>query len=102
MAEPIDMFGKKNAGLPGLNGVPMQAGPAQQQINLSPSDVSFKVCAKCKHEFFDVAYRHGVFSVLNPKNPTGKDQPVNVQVFLCRACGWELGTKVDIVDESAR
>jgi len=93
MAKPINLFGKKNATIPGLNGIPMQAGPAQQKINLSPSDISFKACLKCGHEFFDIAYRNGVFSALNPKNPTGKDQPVNVPVFLCRACGWEYGVK---------
>ena len=67
----------------------------QQQIAIEPTDVSFQVCV-CGHEFFDLAYRSGVFSSIHPKNPTGKDQPVNVPVLLCRACGWEFGKKVEV------
>jgi len=100
--KPTNLFGHKGP-VPQLPVQrPQQAGPAQQQVNLGPNDVSFKACVKCGNEFFDIAYRNGVFSSLNPRNPTGKDQPVNVPVSICRKCGWEFG-KVDsfIPNESA-
>lgn len=86
MKKPTDIFSGQR---------PQQAGPAQQmQINISPNDIAFKPCQQCGHDFYDAAFRQGVMSSLNPKNPTGKDMPVNVPVLLCRECGWELGAAV--------
>ncbi len=94
--KPINIFGKKG-------GFPASPLPGQQpaQINIGPNDITFKPCEKCGHEFFDTVLRPGLVSSLNPKNPTGKDMPVNVPVLLCRACGWEFGVKVTVPDDSA-
>ena len=74
----------------------MRAQPGQMQIKIDPSDVSPKVCEKCGHDLFDVAYRYGIVSALSPKNPSGKDIPLKTEALICRACGWEFGIKVEV------
>ena len=66
----------------------------QQQVNIGPNDLDFKNCPACAGEFFDVAYRQGILSSLNPKNPTGANQTVQVPVIICRHCGHEFGKDV--------
>ena len=86
--KPTDLFGRKGP-------VSQQAGPPQQvNINISPNDITFKPCEQCGHEFFDAAFRRGIMSSLNAKNPTGKDMLVQVPILLCRSCGWEVGLEV--------
>ena len=72
------------------------AQPGQQQINIDPADATPKVCEQCGHELFDLVYRYRVVSSLSPKNPTGKDIGLKLEVLICRGCGHELGKKVEI------
>lgn len=72
-----------------------QAGPPKgppRQIEINEFDTVQKKC-ECGHELFDVAYRYRILPAISPKNPTGKDYPIKVEAFICRACGLELGKK---------
>ena len=87
--------------IPAIGGGPMQPGiPAQQpqkvNISIGPNDIIFKPCEQCGYEFFDVAYRPGIMSSVNPKNPSGKDILLKTDVLLCRGCGWEYGKQMEI------
>lgn len=62
-----------------------------RQIQIDPSDITYKTCDHCGHELFDVAYKFGVVSMLSPKNPTSNDIPVKTEVLICRACGTMFG-----------
>ena len=95
--KPTNLFGRKGPA-PQMP-IPQQAGPAPQQINIGPNDITFKPCEQCGHDFYDTCFRQGIVSSLNPKNPSGKDMAVQVPVLICRHCGWEFGTA--IANESA-
>ena len=68
-------------------------GGGQQQINIDASDLIESKCKGCGGDLFDLAYRHKVFPSLSPRNPTGQDQPLKFETYICRGCGEELGTK---------
>ena len=92
--KPTNIFGKKG-GFP-VN--PQSSSlPGQQpvNINIGPDDITYKSCEQCSGEFFDLTYRKGIISGVNPKNVTGKDQVVQVPVVVCRACGVEFRVKVE-------
>jgi len=63
---------------------------AQQQIALTESDTTIVEC-ECGHGLFEIAYQMRTLSHLSPKNPTGKDMPIKIEVYVCRACGAVLG-----------
>ena len=65
----------------------------QQQIQLSEADTIEKHCP-CGGELFDIAYRLRTLPAVSPKNPTGKDMPIKVEVFVCRVCGREYGREI--------
>ena len=73
-----------NAGMPRIG-----AQPQRTHVQLGAGDTIEKRCA-CGGELFDIAYRYRILPRINPKNPTGMDQPIKVEVFMCRACGIEL------------
>lgn len=79
------------------NRIPMQVpriGGAPQQITITAEDTIESKC-KCGGRLFDIAYWHRVFPAVSPRNPTGKDQAIKIEVFVCRACGAVLGDDVD-------
>ena len=68
---------------------PMMAGP--QQIQIDAFDTIESKCKACGGVLFDLAYRHRILPSISPKNPSGRDQPIKFEVFICRQCGVELG-----------
>jgi len=82
-------------------GVPVIGG-GQRQILITDGDTIDSQCQACKATLFDIAYRHKVLPRINPKNPTGKDWPLKVEVFVCRHCGWELGKPFERNEETGK
>ena len=72
--------------------VPNVGQPQQQQINIA--DTAEQPCLKCLGQHFDIAVRLRVFSRLNPKNLSGQDALIKMEVYLCRSCGHEYGQPV--------
>lgn len=72
----------------------MQGRIKEQRIDISPADTMEVTCKACGGELFDVAVRLRTFPALSPKNPTGKDQVITIQTFICRGCGHEVGKAV--------
>ena len=72
--------------------VPNVGQPQQQQINIQ--DTAEQLCPKCLGKHFNIAVRLHVFSKLNPKNPSGQDVLIKMEVYLCRSCGHEYGQPV--------
>ena len=72
--------------------VPNVGQPRQQQIDIN--DTAPQPCPKCMGQHFDIAIRLRLFSKLNPKNPSGQDALIKVEVYLCRACGHEYGQPI--------
>jgi len=73
--------------MPGVNG-------QQQQIQINEIDTIEKHCP-CGCEIFDIAYRYRILPSISMKNPTGKDVPIKVEVFICHECGLELGKEIE-------
>ena len=85
----------------------MQGRGQPQQVNINETDTLDVKCKACEGrtfklssrdrlfygdgDLFDVTYRLRTFPALSPKNPTGKDQLIKVEVYLCRTCGHEFG-----------
>ena len=87
------------------NAIPFKPRPqnpaGQQQVNVTARDVTMKPCELCQFEYFDAVVKLGIFSKINPKNPTGQDQLVQFHVLVCRSCGHEYGKSVDLQDGTA-
>ena len=82
--------------------IPMRVpnvGQRQQQIDIN--DTAEQPCVSCGGRHFDIAVRLRVFSKLNPKNPSGQDALIKVEVYMCRACGHEYGQPVAMSDGKA-
>ena len=73
--------------------VPGIGGGQQQQIQINEMDTIEKHCS-CGCELFDVAYRYRVLPSISMKNPTGKDVPIKLEVFICHECGLEFGKAI--------
>ena len=75
----------------------------QQQIQFNPAEATIQLCEKhpCTSVYFDRAFKMGIISPLNPRNPTGRDLPVIIPVFVCRSCGYEYGQSVVMSDGKA-
>jgi len=71
-----------NRNIPRIGGQP-------GQIQINTQDTMEKAC-ECGGEVFKVAYRMRILPAISPKNPTGRDMLLKVEVYLCRACGAEL------------
>lgn len=71
--------------------------PQQKQNHISINDTVEQTCPKCLGLHFDIATKLRIFSKLNPKNLSGKDVLIKVEVYLCRDCKHEYGQPV--VDE---
>ena len=81
---------KDNKFNPFLKAVNTPAMP-QQQIMITESDTIETRCAYCNHDQFDLVYRLRSLPSISPKNPTGKDQAVKLEAFICHQCGLEVG-----------
>jgi len=79
----------KRTPMSGLNTRAPQQLP--QQVNINEADTLETKCMACGGELFNVAYRLRTFPALSPKNPTGKDQLIKMEVYMCQACGHEFG-----------
>ena len=66
--------------------------PMPVQVQITAGDTIERKCG-CGGEIFDTAYRIRVLPRISPKNPTGRDQVVKVETFVCRSCGKELGNE---------
>lgn len=64
-------------------------GAQPQQVQIGPQDTTEKKCS-CGGEIFRMAYRLRMLPAVSPKNPTGKDVSVRVEILLCEQCGAEL------------
>ena len=64
-------------------------GAQPGQIQISEQDTMEKAC-ECGGVLFDTAHRMRVLPAVSPKNPSGRDMLLKVEVYLCRACGAEL------------
>ncbi|GEM_PF-1257945 len=70
----------------------MQGRGQPQQVNLNEADTLETKCKACgRGELFNMAYRLRTFPALSPKNPTGKDQLIKMEIYICQACGHEFG-----------
>ena len=67
----------------------------QQQPQFDPSQAVPKTCEQCGKSFFTQVFRLGTISAIAPGNRTNRQILVPVPVFVCEACGWEFGTKVE-------
>ena len=59
------------------------------QVSIAPQDTTEKACS-CGGEIFRMGYRIRILPSVSPKNPTGKDMLIKVEVYLCEKCGAEL------------
>ena len=82
-------------------GQPQRPGAGPQQIQFDIKDTAGQPCVKCSGWYFDLSYRLQVLSRLNPKNPTGQDALIKMEVYLCRSCGHEYGQPVVMSDGKA-
>ena len=88
--------------IPFRPGMPRPGQPQQVQVSLTPTDVNMKSCPLCQFEYFDGVVKLGIFSGLNPKNPTGQDQLIQFQVYVCRSCGQEYGKEIKSVVQDGK
>ena len=72
-----------------MNGNIPRIGAQPGQIQIGPQDTTKRTC-ECGGELYDTAHRLRTLPAISPKNPTGRDMLVKVEVYLCRACGAEL------------
>ena len=63
--------------------------PQQPQVVISHQDTIERNCT-CGEGLFRIAHRLRVFPAVSPKNPTGKDQLIKVEVYLREKCGEEF------------
>ena len=68
--------------------------PQQKQNHIGINDTVEQHCPKCFGQYFDIATKLRIFSKLNPKNLSGKDVLIKVEVYLCRDCGHEYGQPI--------
>lgn len=68
--------------------------PQQKQNPISINDTVEQACPKCLGQYFDIVTKLRIFSKLNPKNLSGKDVLIKVEVYLCRDCKHEYGQPV--------
>ena len=68
--------------------------PQQKQNLISINDTVEQNCPKCFSQYFDIVTKLRIFSKLNPKNLSGKDVLIKVEVYLCRDCGHEYGRPI--------
>ncbi len=68
--------------------------PQQKQNPISINDTVEQNCPKCGGQYFDIVTKLRIFSKLNPKNLSGKDVLIKIEVYLCRDCGHEYGQPV--------
>ena len=66
--------------------------PQQKQISIK--DTVEQMCPKCLGQYFDIVTKLQIFPKLNPKNSSGKDVLIKVEVYLCRDCKHEYGQSV--------
>ena len=66
----------------------------QKQNHISINDTVEQTCPKCLGQYFDIVTKLRIFSKLNPKNSSGKDVLIKVEVYLCRDCKQEYGQPV--------
>ena len=69
--------------------------PQQKQNHISINDTVEQTCPKCFGQYFDIATKLLIFSKLNPKNSSGKDVLIKVEVYLCRDCQHEYGQPIE-------
>ena len=69
----------------------MQNIPQQININITENDVIDTLCKACGGDVFYQRYRQKVLPGLSPKNPHGKDMPIDIPVKFCDNCKTELG-----------
>lgn len=79
------MMGNHRMGVPRIGGNP-------GQVMIMPGDTLEKGCT-CGGAVFRTAVRLRILPAVSPKNPTGKDQLLKVEVYLCETCGKELGNE---------
>ena len=68
--------------------------PQQKQNPIGINDTVEQNCPKCFSKYFDIVTKLPIFSKLNPKNSSGKDVLIKVEVYLCRNCGHEYGQPI--------
>lgn len=68
--------------------------PQQKQSLIGINDTIEQICPKCLGQYFDIVTKLRIFSKLNPKNLSGKDVLIKVEVYLCRDCGHEYGQPI--------
>lgn len=66
----------------------------QPQVQIDINDTTEQLCLKCHGQHFELVMKLRVFSRLSPKNPSGKDALIKMEVYLCRDCGHEYGKPV--------
>ena len=70
--------------------------PQQKQDRISINDTVEQNCPKCLGQYFDIVTKLRIFSKLSPKNSSGKDVLIKVEVYLCRNCKHEYGQPTDV------
>ncbi len=68
--------------------------PQQKQGQIGINDTIEQICPKCLGQYFDIVTKLRIFSKLNPKNLSGKDVLIKVEVYLCRDCNHEYGQSI--------
>ena len=68
--------------------------PQQKQNPININDTVEQNCPKCSSQYFDIVTKLRIFSKLSPKNSSGKDVLIKVEVYLCRDCKHEYGQPI--------
>lgn len=61
-----------------------------QHISITEQDTIEKKCNDCNGTIFDIGYRLRIFPKISLKNPTGKDQLIELKVYTCKNCRKEI------------
>lgn len=64
---------------------------ATKQLNVPAGETQPMACEDCGFDIFDQGFRVRKMSKMSPHNPTGQDMVAPMPVFICMACGHELG-----------
>jgi len=74
-------------------------GNVQARIRVDLSQCEVMRCRKCGGEVFDMGFQLRKVSAL--VSPTGREEVIGVQVFVCRKCGEVLREKgLERMDEA--
>ncbi len=65
-----------------------------QAVLKDPQAYDNVICPKCRGHLFDRATIIKVIPATHPMNPTGREQNLNLETFVCRSCGYFLDERM--------